>query len=48
MTVTYGSGSGATAPTSAGPQTWNATQRSSNQAGLQTALAGSPVVTVTP
>ncbi len=48
MTVTYGSGSGATAPTSPGPQTWSATERSSNQAGAQTALASSPVVTVTP
>ena len=45
LVITYGSGNTATAPATAGAQTWNV-QEASTSAGVLTSIASSPVITV--
>lgn len=46
LAITYGASSGATAPATTGPQTWQMLEKSYGS-GVLTAIAASPVITVT-
>jgi len=45
VTITYGAGSGATAPSATGPQTWSAKERSTHS-GLLSPISTPPTITV--